>query len=150
MWGQKTSKLGDLISSTDFGVYVDNRGDPSRPMCIVEWEGLAERVAGHAPYILLFDNRFIEVRHVATGRLVQVIPGNDVQCIWDGRGANYSQAVCEGSDDAISREPRTHGVMNMEAPQPGMRGMTIQHVFELIPTVPPPSARPSASTLHAS
>lgn len=111
---------------------------------------MAERVAGHPPYILLFDNRFIEVRHVATGRLVQVIPGNDVQCIWDGRGTNYSQAASEGSDEVVSGEPRIHGVMNMEAPQPGMRGMTIQHVFELIPTVPSPSSGPLASALHAS
>ena len=136
--------------ATEFGLYVDKHGDPSRPMCIVEWEGMAERVACHPPYILLFDNRFIEIRHVATGRLVQVIPGNDAQCTWDGRGTNYSQVVSEGSDEVVSGEPRIHGVMNMEASQPGMRGMTIQHVFELIPTILPSSFGSLASPLHAS
>ncbi|KAF9779315.1 CNH domain-containing protein [Thelephora terrestris] len=145
----RSNKDEFLLCYDDFGVYVDKIGKPSRRMGVVEWEGMAERIAWHPPYILLFDGRFIEVRHVATGRLVQVIPGmgNDFQCIWDGRGANCSQALFEGSqDEAVSQESRIHGVMNMEAPQPGMRNMSIQHVFELIPTtVSSPSSGASAS-----
>ncbi|KAH9959699.1 hypothetical protein BGW80DRAFT_1131259, partial [Lactifluus volemus] len=53
----------------------------------IEWEGTAEHVARHPPYILIFDSRFIEVRHVENGRLCQIIPGHDLRCIWDGRGA---------------------------------------------------------------
>lgn len=123
--------------TTEFGLYVDKHGDPSRRMGTVEWEGTAERVAWHPPYILLFDSRFIEIRHVETGRLVQIISGNDMRCIWDGRGTNHSQAISDGAyDEIVSQEPRVHGVMNMETPQPGKRGVTTQHVFELIPTVP--------------
>ena len=98
---------------------------------------MAERVAWHPPYILLFDSRFIEIRHVETGKLVQIISGNDVRCIWDDRGTSRSQAVSEGSwDEIVSQEPRVHGVMNVEAVQLGRRGVTTQHVFELIPTAP--------------
>jgi len=127
----------ELTGSVEFGLYVDKHGDPSRRIGTIEWEGTAERVAWHPPYILLFDSRFIEIRHVETGRLVQIISGNDMRCIWDGRGTNHSQAISEGSwDEVVSQEPRVHGVMNTEAVQPGRRGVTTQHVFELIPTVP--------------
>ncbi|KAF8546110.1 hypothetical protein OG21DRAFT_1427914, partial [Imleria badia] len=74
----------------------------------------ADRVALHAPYILPFDPRFIEVRHVDTGRLAQIIPGVDVRCVWDGRGVDSSPAViiAKGSDDNMSQEPKIRAVMN--------------------------------------
>lgn len=102
-------------------------------MGTVEWEGKADRVASHPPHILLFDPRFIEVRHVRTGRLVQIIPGKDMRCIWDGRGAILSQLIHKSaSDDVVSERPRVHGVMTMEATQPDGRGVTTERVFELV------------------
>jgi len=96
----------------------------------------------HSPYVLLFDSRFIEVRHLETGRLVQIIPGNDIRCVWDGRSLDGGAAVnpAEGTEDKMVQEPRVHAVMNMSEPatQPGgrpMRGI-MQHVFELFPTIP--------------
>ena len=124
----------DLTTSPEFGIYVDKHGDPSRHMCTVEWEGTAERVAWHPPYILLFDSRFIEIRHVETGRLVQTIPGNDIRCTWDGRGTNQYQAIPEDPwGEMASQQPNIHGVMNTEMSQ---AGKTVQHVFELVPKVP--------------
>ena len=102
-------------------------------MGTVEWEGTAERVAWHAHYLLLFDSQFIEIRHVETGRLVQIIPGNDIRCIWDGRGTNQSGGSW---DEVVSRKPGVHAVMNMESPRTGRGGVNTQHVFELVPKVP--------------
>ncbi|KIY49932.1 Dbl homology domain-containing protein, partial [Fistulina hepatica ATCC 64428] len=124
-----------------FGVYVDKHGEPSRNGVTVEWEGTAEHVAFHPPYILLFDTRFIEIRRVETGLLTQIIPGNDVRCIWDGRGlnSNYFPTLGDGQD-AIIQEARVHGAMNAPEPPPvpGLRSSkpSVQHVFELIPTIP--------------
>jgi len=147
----RSNKDEFLLCYDEFGLYVDKHGDPSRRMGTVEWEGTAERVAWHPPYILLFDSRFIEIRHVETGRLVQIISGNEMRCIWDGRGTNHSQAISEGSwDEVVSQEPRVHAVMNMDSPQPGRRGATAQHVFELIPTVPLYLPGSLASPSHAS
>lgn len=118
-------------------------GDPSRDNPTVEWEGKANRVALHAPYILLFDPRFIEVRHIETGRLSQIIQGNDVRCTWDGRGVDPSPEVIvntDGSDDNMCQDPKVHAVMNALEPRfpPGSRPnrATFQRVFELVPTVP--------------
>ena len=119
--------------TAEFGLYVDKHGDPRRSMGTVEWEGKAERVAWHAPYILLFGSRFIEIRHVETGRLVQIILGNDIRCTWDGRGTNQYQAIPEDPwGEEVSQQPKIHGVMNIVMDQAGKTKSTVQHVFELV------------------
>lgn len=140
---------------------MDRHGDPSRSVQTIEWEGTAEHVAWHPPYVLLFDSRFIEIRHVETGRLAQIIPGNDVRCIWDGRGTTTNLPATpgpEGWNEGMSQEPRVHGVMNSVDPTPQPAGPRVnrpiaQHVFELIPTIPlylPGSlSSPSQSTYFA-
>ncbi|EMD39100.1 hypothetical protein CERSUDRAFT_47353 [Gelatoporia subvermispora B] len=158
----RSSKDEFLLCYDEFGLYVDRHGDPSRSIGTIEWEGTAEHVAWHPPYVLLFDSRFIEIRHVETGRLVQIIPGNDIRCIWDGRGTTSVTAATpgpEGWNETMSQEPRVHGVMNAAepTPQPGTgprpNRPIAQHVFELIPTIPlylPGSlSSPSQSTYFA-
>ncbi|KAJ7623723.1 signal transducer [Roridomyces roridus] len=150
-----------LLCYNEFGLYVNKHGDPSpsRQIVTVEWEGNAERVAFHAPYILLFDTRFIEVRDVESGRLAQIIPGNDMHCLWDGRGqpgGNEQSQVDQRN--GVLQEAKVHGVMNApELPiQPGRPPprAVAQHVFELIPTIPlylPGSlASPSTTTYFSS
>ncbi|KAJ7594214.1 CNH domain-containing protein [Mycena floridula] len=128
-----------LLVYDEFGVYVDKHGNPRRAAGTIEWEGTVERVALHMPYVLLFDPRFIEIRHLETGRLAQIIPGNDVRCLWDGRGLGSNSAVTpggfDGRDDTMVQEAQVHAVMCMPDPTSRSRS-TAQHVFELIPTVP--------------
>lgn len=130
-----------LKNSTEFGFYVDRHGEPSRSVGTIEWEGTAERVAWHPPYILLFDSRFIEIRHVETGRLAQIIPGNDVRCLWDGRGSNAPPVGTPGPDgwvESVSQEARVHAVMTaQEEPGSARNNRAVaQHVFQLVPTIP--------------
>lgn len=139
----------------EFGLYVDRHGEPCRSSQTIEWEGTAEHVAWHPPYVLLFDSRFIEIRHVETGRLAQIISGNDMRCIWDGRGSNSVTPATPGAEgwhEGVSQEPRVHGVMNVPDTNRNSRNVT-QHVFELIPTIPlylPGSlSSPSQSTYFA-
>ncbi|KIM44432.1 hypothetical protein M413DRAFT_442414 [Hebeloma cylindrosporum] len=131
-----------LLCYVEFGLFVDRQGNPSRKTGIIEWEGKADRVAMHAPYVLLFDTRFIEIRHIETGRLAQIISGTEIRCVWDGRSLDGGAAVVapEGSEERMYQEPRVHAVTTMgESPavQGGRptRGI-VQHVFELFPTIP--------------
>lgn len=138
------SSLNDPDPQAEFGLYVDKHGDPSRANSVVEWEGTAERVAKHLPYVLLFDSRFIEVRRLETGRLVQIIPGTDVRCIWDGRGVNLHapQPVPPPggmfNDEEMVQDAQVHAVMSAESVNGASRiqKSSAQHVFELLPTVP--------------
>jgi len=141
----RSSENEFLLCYDEFGLYVNRHGDPSRTKGTIEWEGTAEHVAWHPPYILIFDQRFIEVRHVETGRLCQIIPGNDLRCVWDGRGATIPP-VAPGPngtwEEAPSQEARVHGVMRADDTSEGRPGPSgaargvVQHIFELIPTVP--------------
>jgi hypothetical protein len=130
------------VIASEFGLYVDKHGDPCRTSGTIEWEGTAERVAFHAPYILLFDSRFIEIRHIATGRLAQIIPGNEIRCTWDGRGVSVNPNTpsnVDPGDDGVVQEAQVHFVMNSTDSVTGPGGMRsrniVQHVCELIPTV---------------
>ena len=110
-------------------------------MGVVKWGiGSVERAVWHPPYILLFGEWFIGIHNVETGHLVQVIPGDNIKCIWDDNGENSTQDPSEGFwGDAASQESWVHGVMN-SGPN--------QHMFELIPKVPSPGLL--AFPLHAS
>lgn len=123
---------------------MDKHGDPGPTPVTIEWEGTAERVALHLPYVLIFDTRFIEVRHIETGRLAQIIPGNDVRCLWDGRGVGSSVTATPGKENGhdMSQEAQVHAVMNaVDTPHTHVAGsrpsrVVAQNVVELIPTIP--------------
>lgn len=136
---------------------MDRYGDPSRPTGLIEWEGTAERAACHPPYVLLFDTRFIEIRHIDTGRLAQIIQGNELRCIWDGRGSSAPPVAnpgLNGWQESPSQEARVHAVMRApDLPRsPGPRSAVAQQVVELVPTIPlflPGSlSSPAASTTY--
>ncbi|KAG8961323.1 hypothetical protein FRC03_005538 [Tulasnella sp. 419] len=146
----RSSENEFLLCYDEFGLYVDRHGDPNRGLNgVIEWEGTAERVAFHPPYVLIFDSRFIEVRHIQKGRLVQIIRGTDVRSIWDGRGA--SLPPLEGWDDGSSQEARVHAVMKAPDRQPNSK-VAFQHVVELVPTVqlfvPPPLNSSESMTFY--
>jgi hypothetical protein len=136
-----------LMQATEFGLFVNRHGDPNREKALIEWEGTAERVAWHPPYVLIFDTRFIEVRTVETGRLCQIIQGEDMRAIWDGRGTSQPPPNFpkdgESWQDIFGLETRVHGVMRAPDQSPTTNGpltarrpVVAQHVFELVPTIP--------------
>ncbi|EDR06179.1 uncharacterized protein LACBIDRAFT_300387 [Laccaria bicolor S238N-H82] len=73
-----------LMCFDEFGIFLDQDGCPSqrRERNIIEWEGAAKRAVLLLPYVILFDNTFVEVRHLETGGLVQVLTGVGIECIW--------------------------------------------------------------------
>ena len=125
----------------EFGLFIDRQAHPSRKSGIIEWEGRADRVAILAPYVLLFDTQFIEIRHIETGRLAQIISGTDMRCVWDGRSLDNGEAIVapEGTEERMYQEPRVHVVTTMgeSAMQLGLpTGGIVQHIFGLFPTIP--------------
>lgn len=122
-------------------MYVDKHGDPKRPSVTIEWEGTVDRVALHAPYILLFNPHFIEIRHLETGRLAQIIPGNDIRCTWDGRGISTPSAqTMTFRDELLSQDFQVHAIMNTPANIIGgpRTSVVAQQLFQLLPTDPWP------------
>ena len=130
---------------TEFGLYVDRSGNPDTTKDTVEWEGTAEHVAWHPPYVFIFHLRFIEVRHVETGRLCQIIRGQDLRCTWDGCGLLVPLPQPElgivgaWGEAPVQRTP-VWGVMRTDDLSQGptspsdTAGTVVQRVFELVPT----------------
>jgi len=137
----RTSSEEFLLCYDEFGIYVGRHGDPSRgENGVVEWEGRPTKAAFHPPYVLLFDSRFIEIRHIAKLHLVQIIPGSDIRCIYDGRASDMTPGVDPGpegyAEGSTPADPRIHAVMRSASQaSPYQRGIG-QHVFELAPTIP--------------
>jgi len=73
-------------------------------------------------------------------QLLQIIPGTDISCTYDGRASDMTPQIDPGDagypEGTISQQAPIHAVMNMlQHPDLHHRGTT-QHVFELAPTTP--------------
>ncbi|KAI7820058.1 CNH domain-containing protein [Gamsiella multidivaricata] len=71
-----------LLCYEEFSFYVDKTGRRARNGWIIHWEGVPTFCALSLPYVIAFDPSFIEIRHVETGDLVQIIPGNNIRCLY--------------------------------------------------------------------
>jgi len=157
-----TLSTSTLTTFTEFGLYVDRHGDPNLTKGTIEWEGTADHVAWHPPYVLIFKSHSIEVRLVDTGRLCQIIRGQDLQCTWDGCRSLIQtvQTLSPDSNGTWDETPvqgeHVHGVMRADDGSQGRAGSfdtaggVKQNVFALIPTIRKPISLedPAPPTQH--
>ena len=89
----ETPSLPELTHHLVMGCYITKHGTPSRSSGFLRWETKATSYAHCGLLVLLFSSEFIEIRNVNTGRLVQVIEGNDIRLLHCG--------LREGTDRTI-------------------------------------------------
>ncbi|CAO3640498.1 unnamed protein product [Mucor fragilis] len=70
-----------LVCYDQFAFLITTHGDCVKKFKRIEWEGHPHAVAYHYPYVLAFDHKFIEIRHVETGKLVQVVVGDNTRLL---------------------------------------------------------------------
>jgi RHO1 GDP-GTP exchange protein 1/2 len=75
------------------GCYITKHGDPSRNCAFIHWETPAVSYAHRGAHLMLFSPEFIEIRNVNTGRLVQVIEGQDIRMLHCGPHDGTSDTV---------------------------------------------------------
>ena len=68
----------------EFGCYTDGRGKPAHSAGYIPWECRATAYAHRGPHLLLFSSKFIEIRTIDSGKLVQVIEAGDVRLLHSG------------------------------------------------------------------
>ena len=138
---------------------MDKHGDPDLTKGTIDWGGSANHVAWHPPYIFIFNSHWIEVRLVDTGRLCQIIHGQDVQCTWDGCKSLVRTLSPDPDgtwDETPAQGDHVHGVMRLDDGSQGRAGSSDavggvkQHVFVLIPTIRQTISpeEPAAPTQH--
>ncbi|KAG8816173.1 hypothetical protein FRC18_001134 [Serendipita sp. 400] len=57
----------------EYGCYIHKHGHPTRKCGFVRWEIKANTFLFRAPYLLLFGDNFVEIRHAPTGQFRQMI-----------------------------------------------------------------------------
>ncbi|KAF7731444.1 RHO1 GDP-GTP exchange protein 2 [Apophysomyces ossiformis] len=76
-----------FVCYDEYGFYINGKGNRVYPNFLIEWEGHPEHFAFVYPYVIAFDHCFIEIRHVETGQLEQVIRGHNIRCLNNGHKA---------------------------------------------------------------
>ncbi|KAJ7180957.1 CNH-domain-containing protein [Mycena filopes] len=88
----------ESLETQEFAFYVNKTGRRSRKEFMVFWEGTPTGFALHEPYVLAFEPSFVEIRHIETGLMSQVIQGSNLRLLFadtppsvnnSGGGYNY-------------------------------------------------------------
>ncbi|KAI9205831.1 CNH domain-containing protein [Polychytrium aggregatum] len=82
-----------LLCYPEFAFYVNKLGKHTNTELLINWSGAPTAFAYVPPYVLAFDPTFIEVRHVDTGILSQVIPVTNL------RPLNIDSSLIHGVSD---------------------------------------------------
>ncbi|GAA5828126.1 hypothetical protein JCM5353_005229 [Sporobolomyces roseus] len=82
-----------LLCYDEFAFYVNKNGWRAKSNWIIQWEGFPTSFALHYPYVLAFEPTFIEVRHVESGALMQIIPGNNIRCLFQDSPPSASSSA---------------------------------------------------------
>ncbi|CAE7143351.1 unnamed protein product [Rhizoctonia solani] len=64
----------DEIMFIDFAFYLDKFGKRTREDWLIKWLGTPTSFSIQYPYLFAFEPEFTEIRHCATGELLQLIP----------------------------------------------------------------------------
>ncbi|KAJ3865305.1 hypothetical protein EV359DRAFT_72510 [Lentinula novae-zelandiae] len=73
-----------LVIYETVGCYITKHGTPSRSSGYIKWESKIDSFAQRGTHVLLFSALFIEIRDILTGRIVQVIEGEDIRLMYAG------------------------------------------------------------------
>ncbi|KAF9260341.1 CNH-domain-containing protein [Marasmius fiardii PR-910] len=88
-----------LVCYDAFAFYVDKIGMRARKEFLIHWEGTPTAFALHGSYVLAFDRSFVEIRHIETGALSQVIQGLNLRLMVAGPGRYYGPEPLSGYDN---------------------------------------------------
>lgn len=119
-----------LLCYDEFAFYVNKTGWRSRREFMVYWEGSPTGFALHYPYVLAFEPTFVEIRHVETGSMAQIIQGNNLRLLF----ADTPPSTANGTNQAGGYNPYQQS----------------QHTYNPYAAPPPPysHSRPSVGSAH--
>ncbi|SRR5258707_8567612 len=84
-----------------FGCYITKHGVPTRNSGFIRWECPIQSFVCQGPHVLLLSQTDIEVRHIPTGRLIQLIEGKEIRLLQKlpkGKGRTLAARLGEKDD----------------------------------------------------
>jgi hypothetical protein len=70
-----------LLNYSDFSFFVNRNGWRARPDWKITWEGNPTDFALSYPYILAFEQSFLEIRHVESAELIHIMTGKNIRML---------------------------------------------------------------------
>ena len=70
-----------LLHYTDFSFFVNRNGWRARSDWVINWEGRPTSFALSHPYLLAFEPKFLEIRHLETAALVYIITAKNLRML---------------------------------------------------------------------
>ncbi|GAA5999873.1 uncharacterized protein JCM10292_003517 [Rhodotorula paludigena] len=107
-----------LLCYDEFAFYVNKNGWRAKSNWIIQWEGFPTSFALHYPYVLAFEPTFIEVRHVESGALMQIIPGNNIKCLF----ADSPPSASASAASYYHQQQQQHSRYGAHSPYGGRMG----------------------------
>lgn len=118
---------------------------------------LLTRAALHYPYVVAFEPTFIEVHHVETGHLVQIIPSANIRCLFADTPPSRINAPLPTNRQMMYGNPNPGAPPHMRPPpqfpqpqpnsgqpgfrpQPGMRPPPVAYQPQQQQPLPPPGS----------
>lgn len=102
----------------DFAFLMTKKGELAKKE-LIEWEGRPESFAMAYPYIVAFEAGLIEIRHIETGALEQLILGNNIKRLYstvDFQGNAVIQLLMSDPNN-----PDVRQIVKLQQCTPGMK-----------------------------
>ncbi|CAO3653732.1 unnamed protein product [Cunninghamella echinulata] len=90
----RTPRGDYFVCYDEYGFYIDGKGNRLYPKFKILWEGNPEAFACQYPYVIAFEPSFIEIRHIITGELEQIIRGTNIKCLNNGHKTEKPLIFC--------------------------------------------------------
>ncbi|KAF9480490.1 CNH-domain-containing protein [Pholiota conissans] len=110
-----------LLCYDEFAFYVNKSGRRSRKEFMVHWEGMPTGFALQEPYVLAFEPSFVEIRHIETGLMSQVIQGANLRLLFADTPPSVTNNA-SATYNSYQHNPYHHGppgAYNAYGPYPG-------------------------------
>ncbi|KAJ3714271.1 hypothetical protein C8R42DRAFT_255481 [Lentinula raphanica] len=106
-----------LVIYETVGCYITKHGTPSRSSGYIKWESKIDSFAQRGTHVLLFSTQFIEIRDILTGRIVQVIEGEDIRLLYAGPTPDLHEPILiamRSGDDNNTREGAVDKIVELQ------------------------------------
>ncbi|KAG0201531.1 RHO1 GDP-GTP exchange protein 2 [Mortierella sp. GBA30] len=105
-----------LMCYSDFAFTMTKKGALAK-RDLIEWEGRPESFAVAYPYVVAFESGLIEIRHIETGALEQIILGDHIRRLYSNVDLNGNAVIQLVMSDPSNAENR-QVVKLIKAPPP--------------------------------
>ncbi|KAF8627002.1 hypothetical protein AX15_004586 [Amanita polypyramis BW_CC] len=102
-----------MVVYDTLGCYITKHGIPGRSGGFLKWETQAQSFAYRGCHLLLFSSDFIEIRDIRSGRLIQVIEGDEIRLLYFNASVGNNDPIIIGMKGRNDKEGVTDKLVEL-------------------------------------